>query len=304
MLTDIQKKIALAMTFQLLVPSMTAFAAAPRCGERVDPIVFNLRAHQEAGSNYEAANPEFWGRKAYVERCHTNMNGFLISKIVVNNWQDFIRADLNPQIYVFQNAQGNLARMPISKDAPCQSPPEGFDTISTCMAGCFAAEELVMFADGYQKIGIAESQGETQLVTLAKSASLEALTFTLNPIKYFVQSMAEETNQPMVRLHLADGGSINVTTNHPLLGSDGVMRNAGSLQAGDEMIRVNGDKVPILSIERYSMESGRVYNLAPVTTDDRENILVAQGYLSGSHIYQLKGLQDLRRIIERASWSK
>ena len=61
-------------------------------------------------------------------------------------------------------------------------------------------------------------------------------------------------------------------------------------------MKADGTLDPIVDIQKATF-FGKVYNLAPVTTDRVSNILVAQGYLVGSVRFQNDEVGYLNRII-------
>ena len=104
--------------------------------------------------------------------------------------------------------------------------------------------------------------------------------------------------QTIFTLRMKSGGQLRVTNEHPLVTSDGVMKQAQTLVVGEELVRDNGSPDPVVSIVK-STELTKVYNLRPTTTDLTSNILVAQGYLTGSARYQNEYIKYLNRVLFR-----
>jgi hypothetical protein len=105
-------------------------------------------------------------------------------------------------------------------------------------------------------------------------------------------------NQEIITLRMKSGGELRVTNEHPLVTSEGVMKRAEDLVVGESLVRDNGASDPVVSMSSTT-EFTKVYNLQPTTTDLTSNILVAQGYLSGSVRYQNEYVKYLNRVLLR-----
>jgi len=105
-------------------------------------------------------------------------------------------------------------------------------------------------------------------------------------------------NQAIYTIKMKSGGSLRVTNEHPLVTGEGVMKQAQELAVGEQLVRDNGQRDPIVSITKAD-EFTKVYNVRPATTDLTTNVLVAQGYLAGSAAYQNEFLKYLNRVLFR-----
>jgi hypothetical protein len=166
-----------------------------------------------------------------------------------------------------------------------------------CIAGCYDENTNLRFADGEMGIKAAFQAGKFDLVTLAETATLDNLQFTENRVSSYTVDMFEDW-QDIYTLTMKSGGTLRVTSEHPLLTSDGVMQQAQNLKAKDELIREDGSFDPIVKIKTEKV-FGKVYNVKPVTGDYTSNIVIADGYLNGSQRYQNEFLHTINSLILR-----
>jgi hypothetical protein len=177
--------------------------------------------------------------------------------------------------------------------------PEAAHVRALCTSSCYRPETRVAFANGYVPIAEALAQRASPIVTLAADATLEAPTFRVGRVDRYTMD-ATAAKQTLVALTTASGGHLEVTTNHPLVTGDGTMREAGTLAAGDALVRTDGTKDAITSAVQTPYE-GRVYNVTPVGASALDQVVVAEGFLSGSAWYQNDGAGLLGRDLFRLS---
>jgi hypothetical protein len=174
--------------------------------------------------------------------------------------------------------------------------------VGLCVAGCYAEDTALQFADGPMGIKAAALSSKANLVTLSPDATLDNLTLMNNQVDRYTTDVVEGT-QTIYTLRMSSGGQLRVTNEHPLLGPDGIIRQAQMLEVGDTLVRADGKSDPIVSIEIEKM-FGKVYNVRPVTTDYVSNIVVAEGYLNGSLRYQNEFLDTVNSLILRRSFGE
>lgn len=97
---------------------------------------------------------------------------------------------------------------------------------------------------------------------------------------------------------MKSGGKLSVTLNHPLVDGEGYMKKAEEFKIGDKLVLANGKKDKIVQINVVDF-FGKVYNVAPKSNNSQENIVVAKGYLNGSHKFQTGEVTDYMRYSER-----
>lgn len=181
----------------------------------------------------------------------------------------------------------------------CNLLPTSAINVGLCVAGCYVESTPLRFADGDMGIKTAALAGKLDLVTLAPEATIDALTTTTNKVERYTVDRQEDW-QTIYSLEMRSGGRLEVTAEHPLLTSDGMMRQAEDLKLGDELVRATGAADPIVAINVSKM-FGKVYNVRPATVDYTSNIVVAAGYLNGSVRYQNEFLDMINALILRRS---
>jgi hypothetical protein len=175
--------------------------------------------------------------------------------------------------------------------------PIGVKVDALCEAGCYSPEQEVRFGDSNVPVAQAQASGQRSVTTLTPNATLDSLEFMQNSIGRWMVDIAA-ANQTIITLRMKSGGELRVTTEHPLVTSEGVMKRAEDLVVGESLVRDNGASDPVVSMSSTT-EFTKVYNLQPTTTDLTSNILVAQGYLSGSVRYQNEYIKYLNRVLLR-----
>jgi hypothetical protein len=175
--------------------------------------------------------------------------------------------------------------------------PAGVAIDALCEAGCYSPEQEIRVGDGFTPVVEAHDSGQRTLMTLTPGATMESPRLMKNQIARWTVDIAP-AQQDIVTLRMKSGGSLRVTTEHPLVTGEGVMKQAQNLVVGESLVRENGSPDAVVSVVQ-SKEFMKVYNLRPTTTDLTSNILVAQGYLTGSARYQNEYLKYLNRALFR-----
>lgn len=184
--------------------------------------------------------------------------------------------------------------------ASCDLPPD-VEFYDVCMNGCYRGDQRIAFSQGYEPIAKAATQdkGKLKVLTLdPRQASFERPVYRASAIDYFVQS-GRDAKEELLTLRTPDG-SLTVTKDHPLLDADGYMVMADSLHTGDSLVRADGSLSPIQE-KSYEDFFGKVYNLAPAADDALENVVIAEGFLNGSHRYQAGRLSALEDVVLKRS---
>jgi len=175
--------------------------------------------------------------------------------------------------------------------------PTGVAVDALCEAGCYMPDQAIRTGDSSMSVAQAQSSGERAVTTLAPGSTIDSMNLMQNTIARWTVDIAP-ANQTILTIRMKSGGQLRVTEEHPLVTNDGVMRQAQTLVVGDSLVRDNGAADPVVSITK-SEEYTKVYNLRPTTTDLSSNILVAQGYLTGSARYQSEYVKYLNRVLFR-----
>tara|TARA_B100001094_G_C18192682_1_gene808376 strand:- start:3566 stop:4465 length:900 start_codon:yes stop_codon:yes gene_type:complete len=168
-----------------------------------------------------------------------------------------------------------------------------------CIAGCFTPDQLVWYLDGEMTIFDAVKNKQDQIMTLTDNATLTNLNYQPRPVKHYTES-SEENHEIIYTLITDSGKSIKVTHNHPLVDSTGYIKAAEDFRVGDALIKEDGSFSNVIQIEKNDY-FGKVYNVTPDSTSSDNSInlngqiIVAQGFLSGSAYYQNEGIDFLNK---------
>jgi hypothetical protein len=188
-----------------------------------------------------------------------------------------------------------VRQFPITKDDPFQY-PEGHWMSHLCMSGCFTGSQQILFPSGYEAITSATAQKDKLVVALARNATLENINFSVEPVASFMES--DEAKQEVLTFVTEAGRKITVTKNHPLADFSGQLRMAESFVVGDKLVSHKGEADRIASITPASF-FGKVHHVKMVSGDEKANVIVAQGLLSGSARYQNEEVEKLNRVLLR-----
>ncbi|MDY7228823.1 cell surface protein [Hyalangium rubrum] len=164
-----------------------------------------------------------------------------------------------------------------------------------CEASCYTPEQRIRFPEGDVAIAEAVTQMKEDVVTLTPDSSLDNIALKTNKTHSYTAEF-RDTEHPIVLLEMASGGKLSVTTEHPMINGEGRLVTAQTLKVGDELIKVDGSRDAIVKAE-HTKYFGKVYNLRPATDDRVSNILVAEGYLVGSSLFQNDEVGYLNRIL-------
>ncbi len=192
----------------------------------------------------------------------------------------------NKRYPTFIHANGSF-KAPTTPGESCDGWPTGDDFL-ICKWGCYTGDQRVMFSSRY--IPIAEAmQLETRVTALAEGSSLKDFRFLDQPIEAFISG---QTSEKVLKFSTATGKTLQVTTNHPLVLSNGLVTEAAKVKVGDSLLGlVNEADLNLVRPEAIvAIESeefvGTVYNLQPESTKELENIIIAEGLLNGSNRFQ------------------
>ncbi|WP_437603661.1 Hint domain-containing protein [Sorangium sp. So ce590] len=201
-----------------------------------------------------------------------------------------------PRYPLWKSAQQPDWRAPISGSDSGWKPDDG-QIRAVCTSSCYKPTVKLLYDGGYTPIGEATGARLLDIVTLAEGATLEQPTLELGRVSRYTME-ASDTHHELVVIETRGGGRLVVTGNHPLVDGAGYMREASTLAVREHLARVDGSKDEIV---RIGIESflGKVYNVTPEGESLESQIVVAEGFLSGSAWYQNDGAEYLNRDIFR-----
>ena len=247
------------------------------------------------------------GRNAWFKRCEPGAYKFVFSE---GSEFRMNKVNYERRVYVTygvpdpENKGGFLypgdLKAPTNANAPCSSLPAEWQLIGVCVTGCYAPGQELLFSDGWAKVEDAASikTQKRDLVTLGNDSTLEQLSTRLSQIKNWIFDL-RDAQQELLEFKLTSGGTLVVTTGHPILDHEGRMREASTFKVGDLLVKSDGSFDPIESIVGKTY-FGKVYNVNLESDQDLENIVIAQGYLNGSlHFQAGVGVKKLNQALFR-----
>jgi hypothetical protein len=208
-------------------------------------------------------------------------------------------ADINVAVQMFPNqnyslVDCNMYTTPAATSAVNTS-VTGFFVNGYCTSSCYTPDQQITFSDGPEAIIDATNQLRTGLRTLTPNSTLENIQFHTDDVESFTREIHDSTHV-IFDIRTESGGELKVTDKHPVLVGSGRIVEAKSLKPGQELIKADGTRDRITSVDKTT-HFGKVYNLKPVATNHVANILIAQGFLVGSSRFQNEDVDFMNRII-------
>lgn len=246
------------------------------------PAQANGNLFQRCADDQLYSTAQAQGRNAWAKKC-----GYLTQ-------QQHDMANTMDMYLVFTTGKyGGNPNVPVESTKPCIG---GLTPLGLCVKGCYTPDQSLEFSGQSMGIEAAYHDAKVDTVTaLTEEATLSNLEYAEQSIQAFV---AGETEEAIFVLRGANGATLQVTSEHPMVLSDGSMVVAADLVVGDELLDRDGEPVELVSIgiRRYS---GTVWNVQPESKHKQENILVAQGFLTGSVRFQNEWADELWRLMRR-----
>lgn len=192
---------------------------------------------------------------------------------------------------------------PVADDPHCRvKVPANFKIGATCMASCYTPEERVLYSSGLVPIQEAFQEQLQGLMTVSGHSTLNSIDLEPSKVRFYVESI-RETDHKILVFQMASGGVLQVTPNHTLVDGNGYIKEAQNFTTGSYLVKSNGEKDLIESIDTIDY-FGKVYNVEPSTDSLKGNLIVAEGYLSGSNWYQNDGYNHINKRILREALPK
>lgn len=239
-------------------------------------------------------------RANWAIRCYPFLKGMADA-----DGQFRLRDTANGQVFVgypifaeiLPDGTRNHVNAPIDANAPCWDTNK-YQFAGLCRAGCFTPDQRILLGSGYLPIKKAKDLGISDIFNL-RAVPNQDPTWKIGQISSYTVDL-EAHEQTILEISTEEGGQLKVTTNHPLVDGQGYMREARDLKVGDSLARVDGGSSKISAIKSVNY-FGKVYNVDLNSNDLLENIIGAEGYLSGTVYYQNEGVKDLNRQVLRLS---
>ena len=177
--------------------------------------------------------------------------------------------------------------------------PDNVVWVYQCMAGCFTGDQKILFESGHVAIqSVYDGQTHVdKVVVLDANSEMGRLNFTSDKIGHLIGDPYPQ-EQEIYTVLTASGKKIRITSNHPMLTGDGRLEPANQLTREDFLIGINGvpDRIVALTV---SKETVSVYHLSPESESKENNIIVAQGLLTGSLRVQNDYEKFVNRLLQR-----
>ncbi|MCY1043793.1 Hint domain-containing protein [Corallococcus sp. bb12-1] len=174
-----------------------------------------------------------------------------------------------------------------------------FYVVAQCESSCYAPDQELLFSNGSVPISKAVREQQTDIITLTPDATLDDVQLQTNHV-YSYTSETRDSEHLLYTITTEHGGKLRLTNEHPVVNSEGRMVRAADLKLDDELLRQDGTRERVVSVEKTT-HFGKVYNLRPITRDQVTNVVVAQGFLVGSARYQNEDVGFMNRIILQRS---
>jgi hypothetical protein len=234
----------------------------------------------ERCENDQLSTPETVnGRNLWALTCH------LISKM------DYDCAIANGYYWTFNSTVGGSNVAPTRPGQSCA----GFRRFTMCPAGCFEASQRVAFGARYAPPSRAFAEEVGAVTTLAVDARTDHLTFRQSAIRTYVRG--RETAD-LIKISVGPR-QIVVTRNHPMVSAAGMVVSADTVGVGDALLMADGPAV-VDHVERLPYD-GLVWNIKPESAEYKANVLVAEGFLTGSVRFQNEWADEAARLALRQS---
>jgi hypothetical protein len=207
--------------------------------------------------------------------------------------RDFYNSDTD--YVVFTTGCGHAGCSPYVPVAATDACVIGLTILGFCKAGCYTPEQKVLFNGAYSGVQHAYESHATTVTALNAGSTLRDMSFAEQPIQTYV---AGDTTEDIFVLKDRRGDTVKVTSEHPMVLADGTIVKAKTLRKGDRLAKADGTTARLTEVKTFSF-TGTVWNVEPASHDKTENILVGQGFLTGSVRFQNEWADEVFRLSRR-----
>lgn len=262
-----------------------------------------MRCSQDSLSNQLAA-----GRYDWMVKCQNSVPQIkeFLDKLANTTYNGIGLDNTTRHLYpTFLDSRTNKPWIaPTSLNGSCNVPSTAY-VAAVCVSSCATPEQQIMVEvkerQKHQAMNFIDAlvAKVPQVATLQSDSSLRSKKLTSTAVEQWVTELLD-TTQPILTFKMKSGGELRVTKNHPLLSQDGSMKVASDFKVGEAMMKLGGEPDQIISIVQ-SDYYGKVYNLFVKSNDLKRNIVVINGYLSGTAFYQNEGASNMNRVLLRSN---
>lgn len=191
-------------------------------------------------------------------------------------------------------------KAPVKENGSCQV-SETIYVAGVCVSSCATPEQQIMVEHNNKTQNMKFIDALTMKVALVKTlqsdSSMSSKNLASTKVDTWVTEI-EDTDHEILVFKMKSGGELRITTNHPVLSKDGVMKLSSEFKAGDSLVQVGGKLDQIESITKVPY-FGKVYNVFVKSSALQKNVVVTNGYLNGTAFYQNEGAKFLNRAMFR-----
>ena len=175
--------------------------------------------------------------------------------------------------------------------------PDKYQIGFICLSSCYTSDMMLSFNIGDVDVESAYLENLQDILTVSADSTIEKMIMQYRPVKNHIRSVIDGRHE-IINFLTESGKILKVTPNHPLINGSGQMLRADDFKLGDFLVNVDGAKERIISLNRDKYY-GKVYNVEIDANHYTDQILVAQGLLSGDLSFQNENTRYLERILFR-----
>lgn len=218
-----------------------------------------------------------------------------------------------PQYPIFTTpATQAVWKAPTDPNAPCNRPPE-YSFMIVCLSSCYTPEQRLAFIVDdednplkkvmkWVKIETAFEKKIPTILAVSPDSTLDDIRYLPTQVRGYSHEFKEAWND-ILEFRTEHSGKLRVTLNHPVLDGDGRIREASSFKLGEEFVRADGTKDPIVAINKQR-HFGQVYNVDTKSSNLKSKLVLAEGFINGSLYYQNNGFGHMNRKLLREQISE
>lgn len=265
------------------------------------------RCSQDSLSNSEAA-----GRYQWMLKCQDKVP---VIKEFLENF-DHVKVgsttiDSSRKLYpTFMNRATKPEKAwiaPKKESGSCEVPSTVY-IAAVCVSSCATPEQQIIAdvkAQGQGKYVTfieALTKNYSHVVTLKNNNSMASRAVEKTPVAQWVTELIDGEHEIIV-FKMKSGRSLKLTTNHPVVAANGMMKLASEFKVGDSLVELGGHLDQIVSLEHIT-HYGKVYNLFVKSSEIQKNIVITNGYLNGTAFFQNEGAQNMNRSLFKNKMTK
>jgi hypothetical protein len=191
---------------------------------------------------------------------------------------------------------------PKKESAACTMPSTAF-VAAVCVSSCATPEqEILAEAKANLKLKYvpfidALTQDFKKVATLKPGASMRSTDVLRTEVDQWVTELVD-TDHVILVFKMKSGRLLKLTPNHPVVTAEGAVKEAGSFRVGESLVQLGGKLDEIVSITETKY-FGKVYNIFVKSSELEKNVVVTNGYLNGTAMFQNEGTKFLNTVILR-----